>query len=56
VELCHTRQNKATVVIVAFFVELRCSATPHQAEKGDGSCVAPQQEEEEGDYNAMYIV
>jgi hypothetical protein len=34
----HTRQKKATAATIAFFVELRCNATPHQ-------------EEEEGDNN-----
>jgi hypothetical protein len=38
----HTRQKKATAATIAFFVELRCNATPHQ-------------EEEEGDDNNTAI-
>jgi hypothetical protein len=55
-----SRQKKATTVVVAVFVELRCSVAPQQVEEGDDSCcrllhgatlhysVAPE-EEEEGD-------
>jgi hypothetical protein len=34
----HSREKKATVAVVAFFVELRCSAAPQQGEEGNGSC------------------
>jgi hypothetical protein len=33
-------QKKATVVVVAFFVELHCYAAPHYVEEGDGSNAA----------------